>query len=98
MTTAELGTYKFAFGILETLITNTPHTTEKTENHIKALKTAWLAMRDQKAKMRSIAIIGYPISRPGAFLFRDKYTIGALRDAHAACLHVIERETRAADE
>lgn len=92
MTQNEKAAYWDALAALADLIDNTPHPVPKTKEHLEAFGTALLAMYSQKASRRSIMILLYHVETPGAHIFRDAYTIAALREAHKCVLQVIERE------
>lgn len=92
MTQNEKAVYWEAVAALADLIDNTPHAIPKTPEHLAAFGTALLAMYSQKASRRSIMILLYHVETPGAHLFRDAYTIAALREAHKCVMQVIERE------
>lgn len=88
----EKAMYWDALATLADLINNTPRPVHKTGEHIAAFSIALLAMRGQKASERNIGILLYHVEKPKAHLFRDAYTIAALREAHKCVMRVIERE------
>ena len=92
MTQDERALYWDAFATLADLIDSTPHAIRKREEHVSAFTTALLAMHSQKASEQSISILLYHVEKPGAHLFRDKYTISAIREAHKCVSRVIEQE------
>lgn len=94
MTQDERALYWDALATLADLIDHTPHTVPKTDAHMQAISTALLAMHSQKASERNISILLYHAEHPTAHLFRDQYTIAALRDAHRCVMRVIEQEAR----
>ena len=92
MTQNEKAVYWEALATLADLIDRTPHPVPKTQEHLAAFGTALLAMYSQKASRRSIMIFLYHVETPDAHLFRDAYTIAALREAHKCVMQVIEKE------
>lgn len=92
MTQDEKALYWDALATLSDLIDNTPRAIAKEKGHIAAFSTALLAMHSQNASERNINILLYHVENPLANIFRDQYTMAALREAHKCVTRVIERE------
>lgn len=74
------------------------HTPEKLSiaQH-NAISTACMLMQKQHADERMLAVLGYHVGRPEAFIFRDANTMQALRAAERALTREIERLEREAE-
>jgi hypothetical protein len=74
------------------------HTPEKLSiaQH-NAISTACMLMQKQHADERILAILGYHVGRPDAYVFRDANTMQALRAADQALTREIERLEREAE-
>ena len=62
-----------------------------------AISNACALMQKQHADERLIAVLGYHIEKPDAFIFRDANTMQALRAAEKALTREIERLERGAE-
>ena len=71
------------------------HTPEKLSvaQH-NAISTACMLMQKQHADERMLAVLGYHVNKPDAYLFRDANTMQALRAAEHALTREIERIER----
>lgn len=56
-----------------------------------AISTACILMQNQHADERVLAVLGYHVGKPDAFVFRDANTMQALRAAEQALTREIER-------
>lgn len=74
------------------------HTQEKLSiaQH-NAISTACMLMQKQHADERLLAVLGYHVDKPEAFIFRDANTMQALRAAEKALTREIERLERKAE-
>ncbi len=86
--------YKRNLAAIRHLIENV-HTPEKlsTAQH-NAICNAYALMQKQHADERMIAVLGYHVDKPDAFIFRDAYSMKALRAAEKALTREIERIER----
>lgn len=91
MTQDERAIYWESWTVLDDLINRTPRTTAKTREHVVAFSTALLAMRRYNATDRNIHILLYHVENPPAYLFRDAYTLAALREAQRCVSRVLEQ-------
>lgn len=94
MTQDERALYWDALATLSDLIDNTPRAIAKRPEHVAAFSTALLAMHSQKASDRNIAILLYHVEHHPAYIFRDQYTLAALREAYKCVARVIEEEAK----
>lgn len=61
---------------------------------MNAISNVCAVMRMQNIDERTITILGYHLNHPEALVFRDRYTMGALRVAYNALTRKIERMER----
>lgn len=61
-----------------------------------AISNACALMQKQHADERMIAVLGYHVDKPDAYVFRDANTMQALRAAEKALIREIERLERKA--
>lgn len=59
-----------------------------------AIAAACAVMATQNVDKRKIEILGYHVEKPEAFIFRDKYTIAALRAGRKALTLAIKMAER----
>ena len=91
MTQDERAIYWESWTVLDDLINRTPRTTAKTGEHVSAFSVALLAMHRFNASERNIHILLYHVENPPAYLFRDAFTLAALREAQKCVFSVLEQ-------